>query len=57
MVLAEADLYQHRDLMPTRDLRAIAGWAVRGLFGADRAQVEGTVFPGLDMGADPKLIL
>ncbi len=55
--LAEADLYQRRDLMPTRDVRAIAGWAMRGLFGVDRAQVEGTIFPGLEMGADPKLIL
>lgn len=55
--LAEADLYQRRDLMPTRDVRAIAGWAMRGLFSLDRAQVEGTIFPGLDMGADPKLIL
>lgn len=55
--LAEANLYQRRDLMPTRDVRAIAGWAMRGLFGLDRAHVEGTIFPGLELGADPKLIL
>ncbi|MGK7754076.1 MULTISPECIES: DUF1501 domain-containing protein [unclassified Roseovarius] len=55
--LAEADLYQRRDLMPTRDVRAIAGWAMRDLFGVDRALVEGTIFPGLELGPDPKLIL
>lgn len=54
--LAEADLYAGRDLMPTRDLRAHLGWATRGLFGIDRAIIEGAVFPGLDMGADPGLL-
>ncbi|MBR9651006.1 DUF1501 domain-containing protein [Thalassovita aquimarina] len=54
--LAEADLYQRRDLMPTGDVRAYAGWAMRGLFGLDRAVVEQAVFPGLDMGSDPKLL-
>ena len=31
--LTEAALYDRRDLMPTRDLRAYAGWAMHGLFG------------------------
>jgi uncharacterized protein (DUF1501 family) len=55
--LAEADLYDRRDLMPTSDVRAWAAWAMRGMYGFDRAVLEGAVFPGLDMGADPGLIL
>lgn len=55
--LAEADLYAGRDLMPTSDVRAWAAWAMRGLYGLDRAVLEGAVFPGLDMGARPALIL
>ncbi|MFY0680897.1 MAG: DUF1501 domain-containing protein [Thalassovita sp.] len=54
--LAEADLYQRRDLMPTGDVRAYAAWAMRGLFGLDRAVLEGAVFPGLDMGPDPRIL-
>jgi uncharacterized protein (DUF1501 family) len=55
--LAEADLYDGRDLMPTGDVRAAAGWAMRGLFGLDRGLIESRVFPGLDMGRDPGLLL
>ncbi len=54
--LSEADLYDRRDLMPTRDLRAHAGWVMRGLFGLDRAVIEEAVFPGLELGADPGLL-
>jgi len=55
--LAEADLYAGRDLMPTSDVRAWAGWAMRGLYGLDAGLIEGSVFPGLQMGADPGLLL
>jgi uncharacterized protein (DUF1501 family) len=51
--LAEADLYQRRDLMPTRDVRAPAAWMMQALTGIDRAALEQVVFPGLDMGAAP----
>lgn len=54
--LAEADLYAGRDLMPTRDLRALAGWVMRPLFGLDRGLVERTVFPGVELGPDPGLV-
>lgn len=54
--LDEAALYQRRDLMPTTDVRAWAAWAMRGLYGFDRALLEGTVFPGLTMGSDPGLL-
>lgn len=55
--LDEAALYERRDLMPTRDVRAFAGWTMRGLFGLDRSLIEGSVFPGLDMGDDPGVLL
>jgi uncharacterized protein (DUF1501 family) len=54
--LDEAALYQRRDLMPTTDVRAWAAWAMRGLYGFDRALLEGSVFPGLTMGDDPGLL-
>jgi len=55
--LAERDLYDGRDLMPSRDVRAHAGWLMRGMFGLERGVIEGAVFPGLDLGADPGLLL
>jgi uncharacterized protein (DUF1501 family) len=55
--LAEADLYDRRDLMPTSDVRAWAAWAMAGMYGFDRSVLEGSVFPGLQMGDDPGLIL
>lgn len=55
--LTEADLYQRRDLMPTADVRASAAWIMRGIAGVNRGVLENTVFPGLDMGSDPKLLL
>ncbi len=54
--LAEAELYDRRDLMPTSDVRAWAAWAMRGMYGFDKALLEGTVFPGLQMGDDPGLL-
>lgn len=54
--LEEADLYARRDLMPTADLRQYAGWAVHDLFGLSKAQLESSVFPGLDMGSNPSFI-
>ena len=55
--LDEAALYARRDLMPTSDVRAWAAHAMRGLYGLDRAVLEGAVFPGLDLGGDPGLLL
>lgn len=51
------DLYADRDLMPTRDLRAHAGWVIRGLFGLDAAIIEQAVFPGLDLGPQSQILL
>ncbi|WP_411837186.1 DUF1501 domain-containing protein [Paracoccus sp. ME4] len=53
--LAEGDLYDGRDLMPLRDIRAYAAWAMHAKFGIARDVLEGTVFPGLEMGGDPGL--
>lgn len=55
--LSETALYQRRDLMPTRDVRAHAAWIMRGLFGLSQSDLEGAVFPGLDMGGDTGLVL
>ncbi len=55
--LAETDLYDRRDLMPTSDVREWAAWSMRGLYGFDQGLLERAVFPGLIMGDDPKLIL
>ena len=54
--LSEAELFERRDLLPTADVRSYAAWAMRGLYGLDRSLLEKTIFPGLDMGADPKII-
>ena len=48
--LAEADLFEARDLMPTSDVRAWAAHVMQGLYGIDRTVLESVVFPGLDMG-------
>ncbi|MEL6958515.1 MAG: DUF1501 domain-containing protein [Pseudomonadota bacterium] len=55
--LAEADLYDRRDLMPTRDVRAHAAWVMAGMTGLDAATLEGVIFPGLELGSDPGLLL
>ncbi|SMO32350.1 DUF1501 domain-containing protein [Paracoccus laeviglucosivorans] len=54
--LGDGQLYADRDLMPTRDIRAYAAWAMRGLFGTDREMLERSIFPGLDLGGDPKML-
>ncbi|MDG1118988.1 MAG: DUF1501 domain-containing protein [Flavimaricola sp.] len=51
------DLYADRDLMPTRDIRAHAGWVMRGLFGLDASVIEQAVFPGLELGAASRILL
>jgi len=55
--LSDADLLDRRDLMPTGDVRAYAGWVMRAMFGVDRSVIEQAVFPGLDLGDDPGILL
>ncbi|SLN20907.1 hypothetical protein AQS8620_00561 [Aquimixticola soesokkakensis] len=55
--LEESALYERRDLTPTSDVRAHTAWLMASLYGLDRAALEGTVFPGLDMGRDANLLL
>jgi uncharacterized protein (DUF1501 family) len=55
--LRDGDLYDGRDLLPTRDVRAHAAWVMRGLIGLDRSVLEQAIFPGLDLGSDPGLVL
>ncbi len=54
--LSEADLYNRRDLMPTRDIRAYPAWVMHALMGIERHTIEGAIFPGLDMGRDPGIV-
>lgn len=54
--LTDAALYQDRDLMPTRDIRAYAAHAIRALLPVGISTLEQRIFPGLEMGADPGLI-
>jgi uncharacterized protein (DUF1501 family) len=55
--LAEAALFERRDLMPTTDVRAWAGHALRGMYGFDKGLIEQTIFPGLILPRDPGLLL
>ncbi|MEM7075085.1 MAG: DUF1501 domain-containing protein [Pseudomonadota bacterium] len=55
--LSEADLYARRDLHPTRDLRALAGWVMHDLFGTAPSVITGSVFPAVDLDRNPRLLL
>ncbi|MCL1628419.1 DUF1501 domain-containing protein [Roseibaca sp. V10] len=55
--LSEAELYAGRDLMPLRDVRAYAAWALRDMFSLRASDLGQLVFPGLDMGDTPGLLL
>lgn len=55
--LQEGALLDRRDLMPTADLRAYVAGVLQGVAGLDRAALEGTVFPGLDMDGPTGLLL
>lgn len=55
--LGEGDLYDGRDLLATRDVRAHAAWVMRGLIGLDRSVLEQAIFPGLDLGSNPGFLL
>lgn len=55
--LDEAALFERRDLMPTTDVRAWAGHALRGMYGFDVGLIEKTIFPGLILPPDPGLLL
>ncbi|MEM7506827.1 MAG: DUF1501 domain-containing protein [Pseudomonadota bacterium] len=54
--LGESDLFENRDLLPTEDLRRHCAWLLAGQFGIAASDLEKTVFPGLDMGANPGIL-
>lgn len=54
--LSEAALYNRRDLMPTRDIRAYPGWVMHALLGIERRAIEAAIFPGLEMGRNPGIV-
>ncbi|MEP2532736.1 DUF1501 domain-containing protein [Shimia sp.] len=55
--LAEEDLFERRDLMPVDDVRRWAAWVMRSSFGLETSFLEQTVFPGLELGDDPGILL
>lgn len=55
--LSEADLYDRRDLTPTADVRAYAGAVMQALLAQDRATIERSIFPGVDLGEVPRITL
>lgn len=54
--LGDGQLYAGRDLMPTRDIRAYAAWAMHGLFGISGHLLERDIFPELELGSDPRFL-
>lgn len=54
--LDELDLYQNRDLQPTRDVRSHMGWMLRDMFGLANSDIENLVFPGVSMGSNTRII-
>ncbi len=54
--LASSNLYRDRDLMPTRDVRAMLGWILRDSFGFGASDIERVVFPNVDMGSNPRFL-
>lgn len=51
-----ANLYAGRDLLPTADVRTYPAWAMHKLFGIPKTRIETAIFPGLQMGADPRFL-
>lgn len=54
--LRSGNLYRERDLMPTRDVRAMLGWVLRDSFGFALSDIERVIFPNVDMGSDPRFL-
>jgi uncharacterized protein (DUF1501 family) len=54
--LGEGRLYENRDLMPVDDVRRYLAWLLMSLFGTTRDQIATSVFPGVDIGSDPRLL-
>jgi len=54
--MAEADLLDRRDLMPTGDVRAYAATLLHEMFGLPLSSLGNVVFPGLEMPAPLKLV-
>ncbi|MEP3440049.1 MAG: DUF1501 domain-containing protein [Sulfitobacter sp.] len=54
--LEEAQLYDRRDLMPTRDVRSVLGWLLHSQYGLPASTLETSIFPGMEMGSDMDLL-
>lgn len=54
--IKEPDLFAGRDLLPTNDVRRFAAWIVHDFYGLEVSSLETSVFPGLDMGQNPRVL-
>ena len=54
--LGEGQLYEDRDLLPGDDVRRYLAWLLKASYGVRDADLTSAVFPGLDMGSDPRLV-
>ncbi|WP_293575658.1 DUF1501 domain-containing protein [Phaeobacter sp.] len=54
--LAEADLLDRRDLMPTGDVRSYMGWALHATMGVSLADLRDHVFPAVELDSNPGII-
>jgi len=55
--LGQGHLYDGRDLLPMRDVRAYADWAMHDLIRIERSALEQAFFPGLEVGVNPRFVL
>lgn len=54
--LADGDLLDQRDLMPTGDVRAVAAAILSAQFGISGDALQTVVFPGMQYDGKPKFI-
>jgi len=54
--LAEGNLLDDRDLMPTDDVRRYLGWLIRDMFEVSPQVVAETVFPGVELGSPVRFL-
>jgi uncharacterized protein (DUF1501 family) len=54
--LGNDNLYENRDLLPTDDVRRYLAWLIAPMFNLSPDKIASTVFPGLAMESDLKLL-
>ena len=54
--VADDKLFEGRDLNPTDDVRRYIGWALASFYDLSPDKLTSTIFPGLDMGQQLRMI-